>query len=204
MEKFINCYVSFERGIIMNTKLEKYLDTIDKNLRPLPTSERIDIVKEIKGSIIEMEQENLSTEQILDKLGNPKDLAKAYLGDLLANGAGFSWNRFLTVCAFYSIVGFSGMVVIPCLVIIAPVFIACGVITPLLGVIKLVDSLLNLNLPYVEQIGFQLSSTIVSPVPVFFLSIIMGIILYLIGRGSWRLLVYYCKKVSNTKKDLSI
>ena len=39
----------------MNTKLEKYLDTVDKYLRPLPVSERVDIVKEIKSSILEME-----------------------------------------------------------------------------------------------------------------------------------------------------
>ena len=30
----------------MNTTFEKYLDTIDKCLKPLPTSERVDIVKE--------------------------------------------------------------------------------------------------------------------------------------------------------------
>ena len=110
----------------MNTTFEKYLDTIDKCLKPLPTSERVDIVKEIKGSILEMESENLSTEQILTRLGKPKDLAKAYLGDLLAKENGFSWNRFLTVCAFYSLVGFSGLFVIPVLVIVAPTFILCG------------------------------------------------------------------------------
>ena len=43
----------------MNTTFEKYLDTIDKCLKPLPTSERVDIVKEIKGSILEMESQNL-------------------------------------------------------------------------------------------------------------------------------------------------
>lgn len=86
----------------MNTTFEKYLDTIDKCLKPLPTSERVDIVKEIKGSILEMESENLSTEQILTRLGKPKDLAKAYLGDLLAKENNFSWNRFLTVGAMVS------------------------------------------------------------------------------------------------------
>ena len=116
----------------MNTTFEKYLDTIDKCLKPLPTSERVDIVKEIKGSILEMESENLSTEQILTRLGKPKDLAKAYLGDLLAKENGFSWNRFLTVCAFYSLVGFSGLFVIPVLVIVAPTFILCGVASAVL------------------------------------------------------------------------
>ena len=166
----------------MNTTFEKYLDTIDKCLKPLPTSERVDIVKEIKGSILEMESENLSTEQILTRLGKPKDLAKAYLGDLLAKENGFSWNRFLTVCAFYSLVGFSGLFVIPVLVIVAPTFILCGVASAVLGIIKLVDYLLHLNIPYVDYIGFQFGNIALSPIPVFILSLITGIILFLLGK----------------------
>ena len=73
----------------MNAALEKYLNTVDKCLKPLPASERVDIVKEIKSSILEMESDNLTTEQILDRLGKPKDLAKAYLGDLLSKESGF-------------------------------------------------------------------------------------------------------------------
>ena len=49
----------------MNAALEKYLSTVDKCLKPLPTSERVDIVKEIKSSVLEMESEHLSTEQIM-------------------------------------------------------------------------------------------------------------------------------------------
>lgn len=153
----------------MNTKLEKYLDTIDKHLKPLPASERVDIVKEIKSSVIEMENANFSTEQILERLGNPKDLAKAYLGDLLTNRTGFSWNRFLTVCAFYSIVGFSGMFVIPCLAIIAPVFLFCGMIAPVLGAIKMIDYIFNFGLPYVEHIRIVLAGVVeLNPVEEFF------------------------------------
>ena len=92
----------------MDAKLEKYLDTVDKHLKPLPVSERVDIVKEVKASMQEMQAEGLSSEQILARLGDAKDLARAYLGDLLAESNGFSWTRVLTVCAFYSLVGFSG------------------------------------------------------------------------------------------------
>lgn len=127
----------------MNTAFEKYLNTVDKCLKPLPASERVDIVKEIKSSILEMERENLSTEQILERLGKPKELARAYLGDLISKEKGFSWKRILLICAFYSVVGFSGLVVIPCLGIIAPVFLVCGAVTPLLGAVKLTDFLLQ-------------------------------------------------------------
>lgn len=188
----------------MEKSLEKYLDIIDRHLKPLPVSERVDIVKEIKGSMLEMQNDGLSPEEILNRLGEPKELAKAYLGDLLSNSTGFSWNRFLTVCAFYSVVGFSGLVVIPTLAIIAPVFLFCAVGTPLIGAVKLVDALLGLGLPYMENIGVGFGNTVLSPVPAFFVSILTGIILGLIGWGSWKLLVSYCKGISKTKRNLSI
>lgn len=188
----------------MAPELEKYLTAIDRHLKPLPTSERIDIVKEIKGSILEMEHDNLSSSQIMERMGNPKELAKAYLCDLLSNGMGFSWNRFLTVCAYYSVVGLSGLIIIPTLAIIAPVFIACAVITPILGIVKLVDYLFNLGIPFVPYIKFQMGSTTLHPISSFIVSILTGIILYLIGHGSWKLLLNYCKKISKTKAELSI
>ena len=84
----------------MDKILEKYLDTVDRHLRPLPASERVDIVKEIKGSMMEMQSEGISAENIAQKLGDPRELAKAYLGDLLSNGMRLlqhGWH-FGTVC----------------------------------------------------------------------------------------------------------
>ena len=204
VDESVKRHIKFERGKNMNAALEKYLNTIDRHLKPLPASERVDIVKEIKGSIQEMENEKLSTEQILYRLGDPKELAKAYLGDMIARGSGFSWSRFLTICAFYSVVGFSGLIVIPTLAIIAPVFILCAAICPLLGAAKLIDYILNLGIPYMDNIGFQFGSTVLGPLPVFFASVITGILLYMVGYGAWKLLVYYCRKVGSTKKKLSV
>ena len=185
----------------MNTTFEKYLDTIDKCLKPLPTSERVDIVKEIKGSILEMESENLSTEQILTRLGKPKDFAKAYLNTMpyitIEGGA-------LTREQKSELIRISGLFLIPVLVIVAPTFILCGVASAVLGIIKLVDYLLHLNIPYVDYIGFQFGNTALSPIPVFILSLITGIILFLLGRGAWKLLITYCKGISKTKNNLSI
>ena len=188
----------------MDKILEKYLDTVDRHLRPLPASERVDIVKEIKGSMMEMQSEGISAENIAQKLGDPRELAKAYLGDLLSNGTGFSWKRFLTVCAFYSMVGISGLFVIPVLAIVAPVFLICAVLMPVVGALKLIDFLLGLGIPYMQYINVQFGNTVLSPVPVFFASIVTGVILYLAGRGAWKLLISYCKNVRKTKKDLSV
>lgn len=185
----------------MDKTFETYLDTIDKHLKPLPTSERIDIVREIKSSILEMKQNNLSTEQILDKLGNPKEMAKDYLENLISKNNGFNYRKYLAVISFYSLIGFSGLFVIPTLAIIAPVFIFCGAITPIFGVIKLLGYLLHFDVSFVM---FQLGSVELHPILGFLFSIITGIILYLLGRGSWNLLLKYIHGVSKKKKDFSI
>lgn len=126
---------------------------------------------------------------------------KAYLGDLIAKSSSFSWSRMLAICAYYSLAGLLGMIVIPVLVICAPVFIACGIAAPVLGAVKLIDTLLHLGIPYAGCIGI---SGIENPAIVFVLSIVMGVALYLAGRGCWKLLVYYIKGVSQAKRFLSI
>lgn len=185
----------------MEKSLNDYLEKIEKNLKPLPVSERVDIVKEIKSEILELQGDGKTPEEILERMGNPKELAKAYLGDLIAKSSSFSWSRMLAICAYYSLAGLSGMIVIPVLVICAPVFIACGIAAPVLGAVKLIDTLLHLGIPYAGCIGI---SGIENPAIVFVLSIVMGVALYLAGRGCWKLLVYYIKGVSQAKRFLSI
>lgn len=191
----------------MDAKLEKYLDAIDRHLKPLPASERVDIVKEVKASMQEMQAEGLDSAQILARLGDEKDLARAYLGDLLAETSGFSWTRILTVCAFYSLVGLSGMVIIPCLAIMAPVFIGCGIFCPLAGTAKLVDYLLNVGIPWMDNVGVFISSSGDSPlgaVPTFFILLVMGAVFIYAGHLCWKGLVGYCKKVGQVKNRLSL
>ena len=101
-------------------------------------------------------------------------------------------------------VGISGLFVIPVLAIVAPVFLICAVLMPVVGALKLIDFLLGLGIPYMQYISVQFGNTVLSPVPVFFASIVTGVILYLAGRGAWKLLISYCKNVSKTKKDLSV
>lgn len=185
----------------MEKSLNDYLEKIEKNLKPLPVSERVDIVKEIKSEILELQGNGKTPEEILERMGSPKELAKAYLGDLIAKSSSFSWSRMLAICAYYSLAGLSGMIVIPVLVICAPVFIACGIAAPILGAVKLIDTLLHLGIPYAGCIGI---SGIENPAIVFVLSIVMGVALYLAGRGCWKLLVYYIKGVNQAKRFLSI
>jgi len=189
----------------MEKILNDYLEKMEKYLKPVAVSERVDIIKEIKSGMQELQRNGVPDDKIIERLGEPKDLAKAYLGDLLSKESRFSWNRFLIVCAFYSLVGFSGMIVIPCLGIIAPTFIICGICAPILAAIKMIDYIFALNIPYVENIGIVLVGIVeFNPVVEFIISLPVGAIICWAGCAAWKLLVLYCKKISKTASKLSI
>lgn len=185
----------------MEMTLNAYLEKVEKYLKPLPLSERVDIVQEIKSEILELQTAGKTAEEITARLGDPKELAKAYLGDLIGKSNSFSRNRVLAICAYYSLASLSGLFIIPVLAVCAPVFIISAIGTPVLGAVKLIDALLNLGIPFARQIGV---SGIENPAAVFVISIIMGVVLYQIGHGCWKLLVCYIKGVGRAKQRLSI
>jgi len=189
----------------MEKVLNDYLEKMEKYLKPIVVSERVDIINEIKSEMQELQGNGASAEKIIERLGNPKDLAKAYLGDLLSKESSFSWNRFLNACAFYSLVGFSGMFVIPCLGLMAPTFIVMGIAAPILGFIKMIDYIFTLHIPYVQNIGIVLDGVVeFNPIIEFILSLVVGVFVYWMGHGAWKLLVLYCKKVSKTANKISM
>lgn len=72
-------------------------------MKPLPVSERVDIVEEIKSEMLELQDNGKKAGEISERLGNPKELAKAYLGDLISNSNPLGWNRVLAICAYYGL-----------------------------------------------------------------------------------------------------
>ena len=77
----------------MDTALELYLEKIDRRLRPMPLSERADIVREIKSGMLELESLGLRPEEITARLGSPRELAAAYLGEAIVKNPRFSFRR---------------------------------------------------------------------------------------------------------------
>ena len=185
----------------MDMTLNSYLKKVEKYLSPLPVSERADIVKEIESEMLELQANGKAAEEIVARLGEPRELAKAYLRDLISQSKSLSWTRITAICAYYSLVSLTGMIVIPTLAICAPVFIVSAIATPVLAIIKLIDSLLHLGIPYVNYIVML---GIENPILAFILSILTGAVLYLIGRGCWKLLISYIKAIDKTKRRLSI
>ena len=180
----------------MEKTLNSYLEKIERHLKPLPISERVDIVKEIQSQIFELQSNGKKPEEIIERLGNPKELARAYLGDLIAKNTAFTWAKALAMFAYYSLASLSGLIIIPTLAICAPVFILCGIAVPIFGAIKLIDHLLNLGIPFAQHIGV---SGINGPVSIFICCIVIGVVLFLIGCGCWKLLIYYMNGMSKIR-----
>lgn len=189
----------------MEKILNEYLEKIEKYLKPMAVSERIDIVREIKSEMLELQNHGVSTEQIVERLGNPKELAKAYLGESISKNSSFGWRKLSAVIAFYSLAGFSGVFVVPTLLIIVPCFLVMGIIEPILGAVKMIDSLFSMGIPYIQDIQVVGVGGIIelNPVAEFIASIPVGILLFFMGWGAWKLLVLYCRKVSKVHKKIT-
>jgi len=185
----------------MDRELDQYLTTIEKYLKNMPVSERIDVIKELKSYIDELQINNvLSTDKILERLGPPKELAAGYLVEQITMGKSFSLKKLLMTFSFYSLVSLSGMFVIPCGTVLAGGLILTGIIGPIAGLIKLIGFYLGFDVPF-----FFMSVNGYEPHPLlaFPLSIALGTLLLLSGRAIWRLIIRYIHKVSNTKRTLN-
>ena len=184
----------------MDSLRNDYLNKIDKYLRPLPASERADIINEIKSQMRELEAEKrLSPDQIIQRLGNPKELAGAYLGQSLSQSSSFSFRRLGQAILFYSLAGLGGIFLLPFTTILAGALLVCGVIAPVSGLIQAVGFLLGFDVPWVS---FQFGSWTAHPLLALPLSILFGILFMLAGKGLWKITLKYIQVVSRQKNSV--
>ena len=134
----------------MDRELEQYLTTIEKYLKNMPVSERVDVIKELKSNIEEMQINNaLSADKILERLGSPRELAAGYLGEKIAMGNSFSIKKLLMTFSFYGLVSLSGMFIIPCGTVLAWGLILTSFFGPIAGLIKLLGFFFRFDVPFV-------------------------------------------------------
>lgn len=184
----------------MDKTLNDYLERVEKYLKPMAVSERVDIVKEIKSEMLELQNEGKTPQEILERLGDAKTLARAYLGESIAKGRGFSWRRLSAVIAFYSMAGAVGVCVLPVTSICAAAFLLSGALCPLAGVVKFVGALLGFEMPY---IGIQLGSYSAGPGLVLVLSVVMGAVVMAAGWLLWKLTVWMIRSMALGHKKLA-
>lgn len=184
----------------MDQRLNDYLAKVEKYLKPMAVSERVDIVKEIKSEMLELQSEGKTPQEILERLGDAKTLARAYLGESIAKGRGFSWRRLSAVIAFYSMAGAVGVCVLPVTSICAVAFLLSGALCPLAGVVKLVGALLGFEMPY---IGIQLGGYSAGPGLTLVLSVVIGAVVMAAGWLLWKLTVWLIRSMALGHKKLA-
>lgn len=184
----------------MDKIMNDYLDKIDKYLKPMAAPERADIINELKSAMMELKTQNgLSAKQVVERMGNPKELTKAYLGNVIVKNSTFSLRRLSTVIAFYSLAGFTGMFILPFFSVLAVALMICGVLAPISGIIEFLGFLVGVDVPFVS---FQIGTYTAPPYLALLLSIISGILLFFAGRGLWKLMIKYIQTVSLGKRKL--
>ena len=184
----------------MDKELELFLKTVEGYLKRLPISERIDIIKELKSGIEEMQSSGeMSTTEILERLGSPKELAAGYVGDRIGQGGAFNLKKLLMVISFYSLTSLSGMFVVPCGAVLAGGFVLCGAISPIAGLVKSVGYLFGVDVPFVSV---QFGSFVPHPLLSFPIMLVTGVLLLLLGWLIWKAVLKYIRRVSAVKRAI--
>lgn len=186
----------------MYRTLNEYLHDVNSYLKPLSEDDRWDIVKEIESNALELQRDrNLSLAQLTEHLGSPKELAKSYLGDAIANTRGYGIKRICRIAAFYSLAGLTGMIVLPVTGILSVSFLFCAIVVPLAGLVKWLAAMLGFDLPFIM---FQIGNYAAAPFPAFLLSLISAVIFWVVGKWFWRLTVRYVNTVTERSKKYSM
>ena len=184
----------------MEQTLEAYLGRIDRYLHPMSASERVDIVKEIRSEILELDAAGLPPREIIARLGEPKELAAAYLSGTIVRNPAFSWQRLGSIVAFYGLAGLGSMVVLPATSIMAVTFMLFGAVVPAAGLLAFLGSLVGIEVPWVM---LQFGSWTAPPALAFPVAVITGLLLLLAGRGMWKATLGFVRMLGQKRQKLA-
>ena len=172
----------------MNHEAEKYLKSFSEKLRGISGEERDSIVLEIKNHIYESINQQKSADSVLNKLGNPEKLAKAYTVEYQLTNKTIKFSAIFDSLLF-GLTGITGIILIPTLLIISLEFTLLGLgitgiaITNAMGLTSIPLMVINSNY---QLTGFaQLISS-------FFVTIL----LICLSAGFFKLIQKYCKYIS--------
>jgi uncharacterized membrane protein len=123
----------------MDERTTRYLGELERELRKLPARDREDALREIRSHLQEASESGTPSPVTLARLGSPRNLAAAYMGDYLSARESSLPTRALRVAAVGAYVfgtTFSSLFVVPILAASAFIFGIAGVVTPILGLMR--------------------------------------------------------------------
>lgn len=183
----------------LERSLEKYLEEVNEYLKPMLSAERADIINEIKSEMLERQMSGLGAEEILNRLGSAKDLAKAYVEEEVKKENKGTTSKFLSLMAFYSLSGLWAISVLPALSISSVAFIVSGVLSLIAGFLKFMAYLRGSDIPYIM---IRIGKYKATAPEVFGASIVVGCVLWAAGILLWKANLKMVQYVMKKKTDL--
>ncbi|GIP34053.1 DUF1700 domain-containing protein [Paenibacillus sp. J2TS4] len=176
----------------MSPQGRAYLEALYNHLAPMPEEERMDAVREIESHLEEGIKNGQSESVLLNKLGDARKLARAYIGDYYVSespGRSLTWQEGLRKIGFFISSGFVSMFVIPILAVLA------GGLAFSAGVAVLGGILRTMGLTWIQM---QVAPGIEVPVEYsFIVGGIAGGILFLLAFLCWKGLRSYLRFLSS-------
>ena len=123
----------------MDERTARYIGELEHELKKLPARDREDALREIRSHLQEASDSGTPSPLTLARLGSPRNLAAAYMGDYLSARESSLPTRALRVAAVGAYVfgtTFSSLFVVPILTISAFTFGIAGVVSPILGLMR--------------------------------------------------------------------
>lgn len=179
----------------MSPIVKNYLETLNRCLHKIPEEDRLDIVHEIKSHIAEGIRNGQSETVILEKLGDPRKLAKAYRSEhLMQQSPKRSFSEILRMIGFYSTTGLLSIILVPILATLACGFGFCTVLVFLAGIIR------SFGVTWIQMdIGPGIS--VPTEWSIVF-ALVVGGIIGSIAYISWKYLKVYLAFVSNQYRSV--
>ena len=123
----------------MDERTTRYIGELERELKKLPARDREDALREIRSHLQEASESGTPSPVTLARLGSPRNLAAAYMGDYLSARESSPPTQALRVAAVGAYVfgtTFSSLFVVPTLAASAFAFGIAGVVTPILGLMR--------------------------------------------------------------------
>lgn len=176
-------------------KMNEYLEVVKRNLKYLTISEKTDIINEIKSHIKETQmKQEIDLNTVLQNLGDPSELGKAYAGKTIVSTTSFNLKNFIRTISFYGATSLGTMF----LSVLAGCLYLCIFLVIIGGIIKTAGNLLGFDMSFVV---FKVGNWLVPDLLAFPVSIPIAILFYFCSKKLWNVLKAYFTK-SNKYREV--
>lgn len=180
--------------------LEKYLSQVDRYLKYLPVSEKIDILSGLKNSFVARLASGQCEEEILAEMKPAKAFARDYLGESIARNREFSFSHFMKLLGFYSLASLAFVSIIPTLAILSVSFIFASGFSVLGGVFGFIKGVFPNSL--FENIKFMFFTHEISGISALLAGLFIAVVFAVLAALCWKATEIIFQYLQRTSRKL--